>query len=369
MSSLENISSEAVTCLAFVDSYTKKSDPSALIPTLWLGTSLGSVLTVSITLPEPETRNTSPVLVSILGGPIFRLKGSILCMSFLDCNGALIPYSYEPWKDEGKQRDKTPTKSSTNRMSPTLNQDTSFGDRQFMVITSEKQCRIVALPSQNCVYRLQITETDFVVRAEIVSMKESVCLVCYVSNGHLMAFSLPSLRLLLDVDFLPLADLRISKTFCFSNRGHGLYLATPTEIQKFTLCSEFSQNYNDMLGDLYLQCEMPEPPKESFFKGLFGGGAKSIDREELFGECASGKPNRSVAKLISGPNANLQDLNSRANSASNEFSRAHQMMIERGDKLNKLEDNAERMANEAQQFSGAAHQLMAKYRDKKWYQL
>lgn len=66
----------------------------------------------------------------------------------------------------------TPTKSTaTNRMSPTLNQDSVFGDRQFMVITSEKQCRIVALPSQNCVYRLQITDTDFVVRAEIVSMK------------------------------------------------------------------------------------------------------------------------------------------------------------------------------------------------------
>ena len=56
-------------------------------------------------------------------------------------------------------------------MSPTLNQESSFGDRQFMVITSEKQCRIVALPSQNCVYRLQVTETDFVVRAEIVTMK------------------------------------------------------------------------------------------------------------------------------------------------------------------------------------------------------
>jgi syntaxin-binding protein 5 len=89
----------------------------------------------------------------------------------------------------------------------------------------------------------------------------------------------------------------------------------------------------------------------------------------LVGECASGKPNRSVAKLITGPNANLQELNTRANTASNEFSRAHQLMIERGDKLNKLEDNAERMSNEAQQFSGAAHQLMAKYRDKKWYQL
>lgn len=36
------------------------------------------------------------------GGSVCRLKGSILSMSFLDCNGALIPYSYEPWKDENR---------------------------------------------------------------------------------------------------------------------------------------------------------------------------------------------------------------------------------------------------------------------------
>lgn len=124
-------------------------------------------------------------------------------MSFLDCNGALVPYSYEPWKDEGKRDSNkkqntfnvysiltinflsevisvtdTPTKS-TNRMSPTLNQESSFGDRQFMVITSEKQSRIVALPSQNCVYRLQITETDFIVRAEIISMKGRISFYCF----------------------------------------------------------------------------------------------------------------------------------------------------------------------------------------------
>ena len=29
--------------------------------------------------------------------------------------------------------------------------------------------------------------------------------------------------------------------------------------------------------------EMPEPPKQGFFKGFFGGGAKPLDREELFG--------------------------------------------------------------------------------------
>lgn len=66
-------------------------------------------------------------------------------------------------------------------MSPTLNQDSSFGDRQFMVITSEKQCRVVALPSQNCVYRLQITETDFVVKAEIVSLKGKDKNICQLA--------------------------------------------------------------------------------------------------------------------------------------------------------------------------------------------
>jgi len=83
----------------------------------------------------------------------------------------------------------------------------------------------------------------------------------------------------------------------------------------------------------------------------------------------SGKPNRSVAKLTSGPNAQIQELGTRATSATSEVSRAHQLMMERGDKLNRLEDSAERMSNEAQNFSGTAHQLMNKYRDKKWYQL
>lgn len=125
----------------------------------------------------------------------------------------------------------TPTKA-TNRMSPTMGSgsgDSAFSDRQFIVITSEKQARVVALPSQNCVYRQQIVDADFIVKAEIVSMKglyivikmsnhlrriismsitDSVCLVCYASHGHLLAYTLPSLKPLLDVDFLPLADLR-----------------------------------------------------------------------------------------------------------------------------------------------------------------
>ncbi|KFB40173.1 AGAP000009-PC-like protein [Anopheles sinensis] len=398
MSSLENNAMEAVTCLAFADSYVKKSDPSMALPTAWLGTSLGSILTISLSIPENDLRKAN-VVQSAPTGAMFRLKGSILSMSLLDCNGALIPYAFESWREDSKdgkeKRERTPTKTSSTKMSPT-NPD-GLCDRQFIAIASEKQAGVYALPSQNCVYRKKLVDFDFIVKAEIISMKDSVCLICYASNGHLMVYTLPSLKPLLEVDFLPLADLSfqtkckqgvvdpmlsiwgqqlivnedsnvISRTFSFSNKGHGLYLATPTEIQKFTVCQEFSHQYNNMLGELYVPHEMPEAPKESFFKGLFGGGMRNLDREELFGE-SSGKANRSVAKHIPGPNANIQEMNARTTSVTSEISKAHQLMLERGDKLSQLEERTERMANEAQQFSSSAHLLMNKYKDKKWYQL
>lgn len=43
----------------------------------------------------------------------------------------------------------------------------------------------------------------------------------------------------------------------------------------------FSQSLPEMMGELFQPHEMPEPPKQSFFIGLFGGGSRSIDREEL----------------------------------------------------------------------------------------
>ncbi|XP_058805117.1 syntaxin-binding protein 5 isoform X2 [Phymastichus coffea] len=400
MSSLENIATETVSCLTFADSYTKKSDSNAL-PTLWIGTSSGSVQTIVFNTPASGDRHAQPVIISSCNGSTFKLKGCILTMSFLDCNGALIPYSYESWKDEnadGKDRNKNQGKFSSTRTSPSINSQGSatdgYEDRQFVVLTSEKQARVVALPSHNCVYKQQIGDGGNVVKAEITSMKDSVCLVCYVSNGHISTFSLPSLRPLIDVDFVPVADLsfqttkhgivdpmlsiwghqlfvngdtdQISRTFSFSNRGHGLYLSSPTEIQKFTVSSEFCAELTEMMGNLFIGLDMPEPPKEGFFKGLFGGGTRSVDREELFGE-ASGKPSRSVANRIPGPNT--EGLRERVGTATSEVAQAHQMVVERGEKLSQLEERTQRMMNESENFASSAHSLMLKYKDRKWYQL
>ena len=66
-------------------------------------------------------------------------------------------------------------KFSSTRMSPSINSQGSgtdaYEDRQFVVLTSEKQARVVALPSQNCVYKQQLAETHIVIKAEITSLK------------------------------------------------------------------------------------------------------------------------------------------------------------------------------------------------------
>lgn len=374
MSSLENITSEAIQCLVFADSYTRKADCSTC-PTLWVGTSLGSVLVIILNLPPTgDLRQTQPVIVSP-SGTIFRLKGAIMAMAFLDCNGALIHYQFENWKDANKldirererERPKTPLRSPhnpTTRVSPTTSSE--MGDRQFVVLASEKQACVVALPSQTCAFRIQVADVSFVVKAEVISIRDSVCLACYIANGHLATYSLPSLRPLMDIEFLPLIDLRIARTFCFSNYGHGMYLCSPCEIQKFTICVGFCDNLNEMLGDLFLPCDTPEPPKEGFFKNLFGGGPRALDREELFGE-ASGKASRSVAKHIPG-NINVDHLNSKTMGAAGEVARTHKLFMERGENLGQLEDRTAQMMSEAEVFAKAAHQIMLKTKDKKWYQ-
>lgn len=43
----------------------------------------------------------------------------------------------------------------------------------------------------------------------------------------------------------------------------------------------FSAGLNEIVGELFLPHDMPEPPKASFFQGLFGGGVRQLDREEL----------------------------------------------------------------------------------------
>uniref|UniRef100_H0X147 Syntaxin-binding protein 5 n=1 Tax=Otolemur garnettii TaxID=30611 RepID=H0X147_OTOGA len=368
VTSIDKESREAISALHFCETFTRKADLSPS-PCLWVGTTLGTVLVIALNLPPAgEQRLLQPVIVSP-SGTILRLKGAILRMAFLDTTGCLIPPAYEPWREHNVPEEKDEKEKLKKRrpvsVSPSSSQEIS--ENQYAVICSEKQAKVISLPTQNCAYKQNITDTSFVLRGDIVALNNSICLACFCANGHIMAFSLPSLRPLLDVYYLPLTNMRIARTFCFTNNGQALYLVSPTEIQRLTYSQETCENLQEMLGELFTPVETPEAPNRGFFKGLFGGGAQSLDREELFGESSSGKASRSLAQHIPGPGG-IEGVKGAASGVVGELARARLALDERGQKLGDLEERTAAMLSSAESFSKHAHEMMLKYKDKKWYQ-
>ncbi|XP_041106241.1 syntaxin-binding protein 5-like isoform X1 [Polyodon spathula] len=368
VTSIDKESQEAITSFQFCETFTRKTD-STTAPSLWVGTTLGTVLVIVLNLPPAgEQRLLQPVIV-LPSGTMIRLKGAILRMSFLDSTGALYPPACEPWHepnapDNKDEKDKLRKRRPVS-ISPSASQEIS--ENQYAVICSEKQAKVISLPSQNCIYQHNITETSFVLRADIVQMSNSVCLACFCANGHIMTLSLPSLRPLLDVNYLPLTDMRIARTFCFTNHGQALYLVSPTEIQRITYSQDMCENLQEMLGELFTPVETPEAPNRGFFKGLFGGGAQTLDREELFGESVAGKASRSLAQHIPGPGG-IEGMKGAASGVVGDLARARIALDERGQKLGELEERAAAMMASADSFSKHAHGMMLKCKDKKWYQ-
>ncbi|CAN0226100.1 unnamed protein product [Lampetra fluviatilis] len=377
VSSIEKEAREAITALCYADSFGCRAAGGSPSPCLWVGTSLGTVMGILLTLPSAspaEARLSQPVIVSP-SGTVFRLKGAIMRLAFLGCDGSLTPPPAEPWRDpnsaeERDERDgrisrkRRPVSVSPSQSGPDLPGES--GEQQFMLLCSEKQAKVVSLPSQAVAYKHSITETSFVLRGDAVSLGGAACLAAFCAHGHIMAFSLPSLRPLLDVNYLPVTDMRIARTFCFANEGQALYMSSPTEIQRLTCSQDMCENLQEMLGELFTPVDTPEAPNRGFFKGLFGGSAPSVDREELFGETA-GKASRSLAQHIPG-SGSVEGVRGAATGVAADLARARLALDERGQRLGELEDRTAAMLASADTFSKHAHDLMLKYKDKKWYQ-
>ncbi|TMS21749.1 Syntaxin-binding protein 5 [Larimichthys crocea] len=368
VTSIDRESREAISSFHFCESFPRKTD-NLVSPCLLVGTTQGSVMMVALSLPPGGGDQRLQQMVGISScGTLVSLKGGILTMALLDATGALLPPSYEPWYDPNASDEEKEKEKSRRRRpaSPPASQEGQEG--QFAVLCSEKQAKVVAMPSQTRIYKHNITETSFVLRADVVQMAGANCIACFCANGHIMTLSLPSLRPLLDVNYLPLTDMRIARTFCFSNLGQALYLTSATEIQRITYSQETCDNLQEMLSELFTPVETPEAPNRGFFKGLFGGGAQSLDREDLFGETAAGKASRSLAQHIPGPGG-MEGMKGAASGVVGDLARARIALDERGQKLGELEERTAAMMASAESFSKHAHDMMLKYKDKKWYQL
>lgn len=121
-----------------------------------------------------------------LPGAVLMLKGSVLRFGFLDCMGALIQSPYEIWRDLNAPEDPDrPRRRKLVHFSPSSSQD-ACGEGHLAVVCSERQAKVFLMPSQSCLFVHNITESSFVLRADVVSVCNSVCLACFCANGHVM---------------------------------------------------------------------------------------------------------------------------------------------------------------------------------------
>ncbi|CAF4274334.1 unnamed protein product [Rotaria socialis] len=347
-------------------------------PSVWLGTSTGCVLVINLNIIY-EPRNISVVP----SGSVFRMCGRLLHISFLDHKGVLIPSPSEKWdarkpkanrsNDGTQDLNASSILSGSNVMSSSV-ANTQSTNIQYAVFCTSKQARVVSLPSQACISKQKIYDSlgasaSNVFRAAVVKIAGSLCLTCYLSGGRIHVYSLPSLRELFVTNLDIAADTfrsLIASTCIFTDRGHGLFMCSPTEIQKLSIASDVKEQISEMLCELYdPSIAMPEAPKQNFFAKIFASNT-SLDSDQLFGE-AAGKAPYGVAKKED-VNANMNRMRGTVDSACGAVNDTRNKLIERGQKLGEVEIASKQMSDRAEELASLTHKVLLKQKEKaEWW--
>lgn len=382
----KNIPPDTVTSLCFIQSYSRRNDHK-VGPCLWTGISSGIALVLN--LQVPLGRISSPASVSP-SGFLFRLRGQHLYTTFLDKSFCLLSAASDVFHDlkestvKTENNEKTAEKAIVNKvvtkssLSPTFSNASDYDEEidQVAVSVAEEEVRLIAMPSFSLLFSHR-PDVSYV-QARSTHISGFPVLILLNSVGQIIILSLPTLRHLLCTQ-LYCHVVEINDSYCrktsFSEYGLGFYADSPSEVQKFTVCSELAEQMKECAGELFVPVDMPEPPKSSFFKGvstLFAGGHKEdVDLDTIFVDktpaVAPGSNMRSVGRTIPGPSASIDFVNSKSVTAGQAAAYAVQAINERGEKLNATVDATERLMENAMSFSQRTSKLVEKYEKKKWY--
>ncbi|UMM10907.1 hypothetical protein L5515_000458 [Caenorhabditis briggsae] len=381
---------ESITSLAFIHSHSKKND-SKMSSCLWVGTSAGTSLALNLILPEDRFTSTIVVAPSAVEEcTVVRMKGQVLNQSFMDNTFCVITPSTESYKEAAKEPSaQSPDRSLLNRvttkasLAPQYSNSIDSNDEisQILIVAAENEVKVVALPTFSQLYVQKFDEIPLV-KASPTHIRGYPCLMCLSAAGQIIMLSLPSLRILNTSQIFP-HSVEIDDPLCqktsFSDHGLGVYMASQTEMEKYTMCSEIADQTAESLGELFVPCEMPEQPKNnSFLKGvssIFGGTPRNDpnDIDAILSENMGAKnnagmnPMRSVARTIPGPSVQMDRAQAGGVSAGQAAAMALQNLNERTEKLNATVDATENLKNNAMSLSSRTGKLVEKYEKKKWY--
>ncbi|XGW20943.1 hypothetical protein V3C99_004147 [Haemonchus contortus] len=377
---------ESVSSTTFIHSFSRRND-NRVAPCLWVGTSAGTSIALNLILPQDRLVSTVVVAPS---GTIVKLRGQVLYQTFMDQSFCLLAGGTESYKETSKESKDSgsPEKNITNRiltkssLSPTYAASVDEDIPQILIAVAEFEVKVIALPSFSQLFAYKCEDIPLV-KAQATHVRGYPVLMCLAADGKIVVLSLPSLRVLHQSPLLPHSveiDDPICQKMSFSEHGLGIYMASPSEVEKYTICAELAEQANESLGELYVACELPEPPRNnsSFLKGvssMFTGTPRQdscdvdailADRDKTSGGVGGGAA-RVVARTIPGPSANMERAQGGGVSAGQAAMQALQNLSERGEKLSATVDATENLRNNAMNLSQRTGKLVEKMEKKKWY--
>ncbi|KAK6049294.1 hypothetical protein COOONC_13203 [Cooperia oncophora] len=89
--------------------------------------------------------------------------------------------------------------------------------------------------------------------------------MCLAADGKMVVLSLPSLRVLHQSPLLP-HSVEIDDPICQKMSFSEHVGPSPIgRVEKYTICAELAEQAAESLGDLYVACDLPEPPRNNSF--------------------------------------------------------------------------------------------------------
>eukprot|EP00080_Pristionchus_pacificus_P006319 PDM66339.1 tom-1 [Pristionchus pacificus] len=173
-----------------------------------------------------------------------------------------------------------------------------------------------------------------------------------------------------------------------SEHGLGIYMASPSEMEKYTVCAELAEQASESMGELFVPTEVTDPNGAvnggngggagSFLKGIFSGvgttprGAGPTDLDAILADkpghsgTSGSVAMRTVGRTIPGP-ARIDRAATGSVSAGQAAAMALQNLNERSEKLNATVDATENLKNSAMNMASRSAKLVEKMEKKKWY--
>ncbi|XP_046335911.1 lethal(2) giant larvae protein homolog 1-like isoform X1 [Haliotis rufescens] len=244
--------SSMVRCLYFADTFVVTGGTHN--PSLWAGTNGGQVFIYNLSVPT-DKRSADTVMCTLAKEIKLKHHAPVISLAVIDGKARVLPEALEVQHERAKAPDMESAHS--------------------VVIISEEQLKSFALPSLKPKWKFKLTALDgsrirkvaFVnFRSKSADNYSEFDIACLSNLGEVSVYGITTLRQQMVAPAIRKEDINGISSFVFTKEGQGLYLHSPSEFTRVTLCPRFVIEPICMLE--LKEGMRPEPQAEALDTGV-----------------------------------------------------------------------------------------------------